>query len=193
MSTLHEKCSYHQQSSDAHNSKAPWITTDRPGWGGIPWTPCPSHLKQCSCSSQSHFQTRGLSGGREEVEKKEANTRAPERTRKWRPDHGEAIVPSVSMAMPVSGCHITLSFLTWFKLSVTWAWHHEGRAAISADEEGKDWSFKPTTSSRMQTDWISVSVCTVSEDCGQLSVSGSPRRQVTVLMEGDSQMIGWHI
>lgn len=47
------------------------------------------------------------------------HTRAPERTRKWRPDHREAIVPSVSMAMPVSGCHFTLSFLKWFKLSVT--------------------------------------------------------------------------
>lgn len=31
------------------------------------------------------------------------HTRAPERTRKWRPDHGEAIVPSVSMAMPKLG------------------------------------------------------------------------------------------
>lgn len=48
-----------------------------------------------------------------------ADTRAPERTRKWRPDHGEAIVPSVSVAMPMSGCHFTLSFLKWFKLSVT--------------------------------------------------------------------------
>lgn len=47
------------------------------------------------------------------------HTRAPERARKWRPDHGEAIVPSVSVAMPVSGCHFTLSFLKWFKLSVT--------------------------------------------------------------------------
>lgn len=50
------------------NNKPLWITnhritTDRPEWGGTPSTLYPSHLKQCSYSSQSHFHTRGLSGG----------------------------------------------------------------------------------------------------------------------------------
>lgn len=61
------------------------------------------------------------------------HTRAPERTRKWRPDHGEAIVPSVSMAVPKLGRHLTLSFLKPFRPSVTWARHHDGRAAISSE------------------------------------------------------------
>lgn len=77
------------------------------------------------------------------------HTRAPERTRKWRPDHGEAIVPSVSVVMPVMGCHFTLSFLKQFKLSVTWAWHHEGWVTISSDKKRKDQSFRLTTTSRI--------------------------------------------
>lgn len=39
------------------------IFTDQPEWGRTPCTLYPSHLRQCSYSSQSHFQTLGLSGG----------------------------------------------------------------------------------------------------------------------------------
>lgn len=39
---------------------------DRPEWAGTPWTLCPAHWRQYSCSSQSHFQTLELSEGRKE-------------------------------------------------------------------------------------------------------------------------------
>lgn len=63
------------------------------------------------------------------------HTRGPERTRKWRPDRGEAIVPSVSVAIPMLGCHFTVGFLKLLKLSVTWAWHHWGQTAISFNKK----------------------------------------------------------
>lgn len=51
-----------------------------------------------------------------------ADTHAPpERARKWRPDHGEAIVPSVAMATPVSACQLSPCSIKRFQLSVTWA------------------------------------------------------------------------
>lgn len=44
-----------------------------------------------------------------------ADTHAPpQRARKWRPDHGEAMVPSVSMATPVPRCQLTLCLMKWF-------------------------------------------------------------------------------
>lgn len=47
------------------------------------------------------------------------HTPPPEWARKWSPDHGEAIVPSVSMATPVSPCQLSLRSV---KLSVSLSW-----------------------------------------------------------------------
>lgn len=55
-----------------HSTVNHGIMTDRPEWGGTPWTLCPSHLKQCSYSSQSHFQTQGLSRGEKNKNKNKA-------------------------------------------------------------------------------------------------------------------------
>lgn len=50
-----------------------------------------------------------------------ADTHAPpERARKWRPDHGEAIVPSVIMATPVPRCQLTLCLMKWFDSHLSW-------------------------------------------------------------------------
>lgn len=50
-----------------------------------------------------------------------ADTHAPpERARKWRPDHGEAIVPSVSMATPVPRCQLTLCLMKRFVSHLSW-------------------------------------------------------------------------
>lgn len=76
------------------------------------------------------------------------HTRAPERIRKWRPDHGEAIVPSVSVAIPALGCHFfklpetvkTVSYLsmTPLRTGCYFLW-----------QEKWGWSLKLITSSRI--------------------------------------------
>lgn len=113
------------------------IQTDRPGWGGTPWTLYPSHLKQCSCSFQSHFRTQGLSGGGE----KENIWRAVYQN-KWINlcvKHCEGDLFVCPLGKPIFICCSELSCcwiiqLIFFFLSPQWSWKKNPSLPVHAHE-----------------------------------------------------------